>query len=428
MKRLGWWLLGLTLCTLFGLALMRVAQRGRYAAPYSTLGGGPDGTLGLMRLTGDLGFDARPLLRELSHLRPPATLVAIGNCPARLVRELSRPEREALLRFVDQGGLLIVAGVDDYLPVEAGLFANKRATCEEPKDGATLFDPEPAAPEESDDSPDEQPAQQSKASDQDDLLDEEESVPFYVDAEPSGPPLTHMMPFVVTRASTVSANQETEATVLIDSEAGPLGMTTALGRGRVVYLGVPDALTNRDVRSSGGPLFARLLRAFAPRGPVWFDEYHLGSGARRSLVRYLRDLGYGSVLFQLALVVVVAFFATTARLGEPANERVAPPQGTRSHLSALGMLYLRSKDKRGALGVLGQRALVRIARHYRTGSVPLHELERALQGRGLGAVAGYVTRIRDHAQRSLARGETLEQRAREIDQDTTAAIVLGDAP
>jgi hypothetical protein len=146
------------------------------------------------------------------------------------------------------------------------------------------------------------------------------------------------------------------------------------------------------------------------------------------VVRYLRDLGYGPVLFQFALVVLVAFFASTTRLGEPAPERVVAPQGTRSHLSALGMLYLRSKDKRGALGVLAQRALTRIARHYRTGSVPLHELERALAGRGLGAVAGYVARIREHAQRPFARGETLEQRAREIDQDTTAAIVLGDAP
>jgi hypothetical protein len=428
-------LLGLTLCTLLGLSLTRVAERGRYAAPYSTLGGGPDGTLGLMRLTRELHYDARPLLRELSHLHTPATLVAIGNCPTKLVRELTRPEREALLAFVDKGGLLIVAGADDYLPVEAGLYGQKRPTCEEPKANTGLFDPEAQAKSAPDDDllGEETPEQagkddDAKADEDSDLLEGEHTVPYYVEAKPSGPPLTHMLPFMVTRASTVSANQETEATVLIDSESGALGMTTALGRGRVVYLGIPDALTNRNLTDSGGALFARLLRAFAPKGPVWFDEYHLGTGARRSVIRYLRDLGYGPVLFQFALVVLLAFFASTARLGRPELERVVPPQGTRSHLSALGLLYLRSKDRRGALGVLAQRALTRIAQHYRTGSVPLHELEHALSARGLLAVGGYVTRIRGHAERPFARGETLELRTREIDQDTAAAIALGDAP
>ena len=326
MKRVLWIALALTLCTLFGLALMRVAERGRYAAPYSTLGGGPDGTLALLRLARDLQYDARPLLRELSHLRPPATLVAIGNCPGKLVRELSRPEREALLVFVERGGLLIVAGSDDYLPLEAGLYQLRTPTCEEPKESASLFDPSAAAAEPDDDLLDDE-SLESTGHDKSsggaaELLDEEYAVPYYVEARPSGPPLTHMLPFMVSRASTVAASQETEATVLIDSEAGPLGMTTALGRGRVVFLGVPDALTNRDLGGSGGVLFARLLKAFAPKGPVWFDEYHLGAGARRSVIRYLRDLGYGPVLFQLALIVLIAFFASTTRVGEPQIERV----------------------------------------------------------------------------------------------------------
>jgi hypothetical protein len=397
----------LVLAAGLGFAAMRVAERGRFASPYSTLGGGPDGTLALLRLAGELGHEARPLLRELSHMRGPGTLVALGNCQSSLNRELSRPEREALLRWVERGGLLIVAGIDDYVPIEAGLGSGRRATCENDAEQTFL---ERMFPDTS-----------GVAGDG--------RVPFEVEAEPNGPPLSHMLPFLVTRASTViQSMQDVEATTLLDSDEGPLGMTTALGRGRVVFLGTPDIFTNENIALTGGVVFARLLDAFAPKGPVWFDEYHLGVGERRSLFRYLRDLGYGPLLLQAALVILAALWAGATRLGEPRDEPPAKPRTTRSYLSALGALYARTRDKSGALDVLGQRALSRIARHYRTGSVPLPELERALAARGLAAVATYVGRIRDHAARPLGSGESLETRARLIDHDTAAVLVLGDAP
>jgi hypothetical protein len=404
-KRVLLFALVVALASGLGFAAMRVGERGRFASPYSTLGGGPDGTLALLRLSQKLGHDARPLLRELSHMRGPGTLVALGACHGGLRRDLTRPEREALLRWIERGGLLIVGGIDDYLPVEAGLSTGREPTCENELE-RTFFErmfPEEAGPSEG-------------------------RMPFAVDAEPEGPPLAHMLPFVVTRASTVEKSQETEATTLIESDEGPLGMTTALGRGRVVFLGTPDIFTNENVSISGGVVFARLLEAFAPKGPVWFDEYHLGVGERRSLFRYLRDLGYGPLLLQAALVILAALWAGATRLGEARDEPPARPRTTRSYLSALAALYARTRDRAGALDVLGQRALSRIAKHYRTGSVPLAELERALVARGLSAVATYVGRIRDHAARPLGDGESLETRARLIDHDTTAALVLGDAP
>lgn len=407
MKRWLWVAAALCLAVLFGFAAHRVTERGRFALPYSTLGGGPDGTLALFRLTRELGYEPRAHMRELSHMRSPGTLVAIGSCRAGLVRELSRPEREALVSWVERGGLLIVAGVASYLPSEAGLSDEFAATCKDPLEQGFF---EGALAGEEDEG----------------ISSDEVRVPFYVEAYPSGPPLAHVLPFGVTRASTVQSNGEMEPTVLIESEHGPLAMTAPLGRGRVVYLGIPDAFTNENLAQGGGVVFARLLEAFAPKGPVWFDEYHLGVGARRSLFRYLRDLGYGPVLLQLGLVILAALVAGATRLGEPRDEPREKPRSTRSYLAALGSLYARTRDKQGALEVLGQRALERIARHYRVGNVPLSELQSALSAQGHRAVATYVERVRAHAKRPLAQGEALEARARAIDEDTTAALSLSE--
>jgi hypothetical protein len=400
------YLVALAALAMVAFFALRVSERGRYASPYSTLGGGPDGTLALLALTRQLGYRAEPHMHELSHLRAGGTLVAIGSCRTGLMRELSRPERDALLSWIEGGGLLIVAGLAQYLPVEVGLSTALNATCEDTTKDSFL--------------------KSLLREDEDKSSEPLDKVPFEIRARPKGPPLTHMLPFMVTRASTVAASQESEASLLIDSDAGPLAMTVPLGRGRVVFLGIPDALTNQDLALSGGALFARLLKAFAPEGPVLFDEYHLGQGERRSLFRYLRDLGYGPVLAQLGLVVMVVLLGGSARLGEPRVEPVQRPRSTRSYLAALGSLYARTRDKQGTLGVVSQRALMRIARHYRSSNVPLDELERALAERGFGAVASYVRRIREHASTPLTRGESLETRARLIDQDTTAALAVGE--
>src|SRR5690606_27029590 len=115
------------------------------------------------------------------------------SCRAGFVRELARPEREALLAWVERGGLLIVIGLDGYLPPEAGLTGGLPATCEDEQERGFL---------------------DSTLRGQSDAESSEVRVPFYTDARPSGPPLTHVLPFVVTRAATVDSHLGVEATVL----------------------------------------------------------------------------------------------------------------------------------------------------------------------------------------------------------------------
>lgn len=395
-------ILGLLASLVLVYASARVAERGRFAAPYSTFGAGPDGTRALLLLTRALGREARPFTRELSHL-PRGTLVVVAGCKTSLLRKVARPEREALSSWVEAGGLLIVAGVADLLPETAGLLTADERPCPEaaPDDPLGWLWQPPAAPAR-------------------------RLVPAELDALAAGPPLAHLLSFKVHGALPLRVAHDAEATELLSSVAGPLALTAPLGRGRVVLLGIPDALTNHEVSDGGGLVFARLLNAFAPPGPVLFDEYHLGMGERRSVIGYLRDAGYAPLLLQGLLGVVLLMFAGSTRL-VPVHE--PPARGTtqpRSFLDALANLYARTRDTHGALAALAQAARANIARHYQVRDQRPAALLSQLRARGLHAVALYVLRIAQHAEQPLERPESLASRARAIEQDETAATVIGE--
>jgi hypothetical protein len=289
-----------------GWAVERVAARGRFAAPYSIHGGGPSGTRALAELLRSEGFRVRPLTHEIAELGPGA-LIAVSGCAAAQLRDLTRLERERLARFVDAGGLLVVVGAFDFIPEALGIRVADRADC--------LGTPPPR-----------------------------------VRAQAAGAPLAHLLPFLVEAPATLDALPFADATPLLSSGAGALGFTALSGRGRVVVLGIPEALTNRNLALGGGAVLVRLLRAFAPQGPVWFDEFHLGLGERRSLTRYLRDRGLAPSLVQLLLVLVAALGVARLRL-LPVRER--PAEAPRSPLAhALARLYART----GQLAAARERA------------------------------------------------------------------------
>lgn len=381
-----------------GYAVTRVSERGRFATPYSTYGAGPEGARALLLLARRLGYSAEPFTRDLSQL-PRGTLISFGGCHAEGVRKVSRPEREALARWVEEGGLLISLGVGDVLPDSAGLFFQRPPDC--------TGDDGPLAAWLGD-------TQDRLAKRTDELV-----------AEAAGPPLSHLLPFNVREARPLRVGHDAEATEILTSSEGTLGLTAPYGRGRVVLLGISEALTNEALSDGGGLVFARLLRAFAPDGTVWFDEYHLGMGERRSLIGYVRDLGYAPLLMQAIAALLLGLFSFAVRVG-PAQS-AAPSVQTRverSFLEALSALFQRSQDTRAALQMLAEDALARIAHGYHAREIPPRKLEHWLRLRGLFAAAHYAQNIARHAAIPLAPGETLVSRAQAIDQDATLAVAI----
>jgi hypothetical protein len=326
-------------------------------------------------------------------------LISFGGCHAEGVRKVSRPEREALARWVEAGGLLISLGVADVLPDSAGLFFQRPPDCAE----------------------DEGPLEAWLAGERDAAKKRDAEVV----AEAAGPPLSHLLPFSVREARPLRVGHDAEATEILTSSEGTLGLTAPYGRGRVVLLGISEALTNEALSDGGGLVFARLLRAFAPDGTVWFDEYHLGMGERRSLIGYVRDLGYAPLLMQASAALLVCLLSFAARIG-PVESTAAGAQTRvqRSYLEALSALFQRSRDTRAALALLAQDALARIAHGYHAREVPAHKLEQWLRLRGLFAAAHYAQNVARHAAAPLGPGETLVSRAQAIDQDATLAVAI----
>ena len=392
----------LVLVGLLGHAIARVAERGRFAAAFSTYGAGAEGTRALFRLTQELGLPAERLTREPVGLGP-GTLVVVGSCQEAFARPPQRPELEAVTDWVQRGGLLIVADHDAFMPKAAGISIDPLNPC-----SSSAEDPFSRWLE----------TQMERGYDT--------AAAGSIEVSPVGAPLTHMAPFQVERVTTLHTSLESQATEILTSELGPVGLTAPVGRGRVVLLGLADALTNGQVATGAGIAFARLLRAFAPKGPVWFDEYHLGMGERRSLIRYLRDTGYGPALLEAVLLVFALLFAGAghiARPKPPSEARASPPR----FAWTLGRLYERTGDSRGAARVLSDHMLARIARRYHASPTARSELVSWLRRQGLFAVAQYAALVEEHGRAPLSPGETLAHRAQAIERDGAAAIALGDA-
>jgi hypothetical protein len=390
---------------LLAFSSLRVAERGRFAAPYSTYGAGPDGTRALLLLARQLGHEALPFTHELSHL-PRGTLVVVMGCKAQLLRKLARPEREALASWVEAGGLLIVAGDAGFLPQAAGLGVARKASCADGAQRSTL--------------------ERLLAPAADSAEDDIDAMPLRVEASAASAPLSHLLSFEVAHALGLRVAHDAEATEILTSPEGTLGLTAAFGRGRLVLLGIPDALTNAAISDGGGLVFARLLAAFAPPGPVMFDEYHLGMGERRSVIGYLRDAGYAPLLGQLVLASLAFMLAGAARLAPPRPARESAAAHTMSFLDALSGLYASTGDAQAALQRLAKAALHNLARHYHADHVTPDQLAAWLAARGLHAAAVYARRIAEHGREPLRKGERLAARAAAIAEDERAAMAMAE--
>jgi hypothetical protein len=189
------------------------------------------------------------------------------------------------------------------------------------------------------------------------------------------------------------------------------------GRGKVIVLASASMLQNRELAAGeGGVLFGRLLAAYAPNGPLLFDEYHLGVGERRSMTRYLRNVGATPFALQLLLAALVWLWRSGARFGAIRRPRPPAPAGTASFVSALGGLFARAADPQGTLRILEHQALAQVAaRHHLPPSTSAQRIARALEVRGLTRAAAAVKRIGEAERMLLADGMDIGAVSRQLD-------------
>jgi hypothetical protein len=392
-----------------GLMCQRVSERGRYVAAFSTYGAGPDGTRGLYLLADGMGARPRRWAEELGSLPEGGMLVALGSCDQQMRREVGRLEREELKRWIERGGVLLVAGVRDYVTME-GFGVELTGECR----------------------PDEGLIGMLARAEEDEDNDELEELPGAFEEDPTGtyeevteiegphparmatgvaPPFGALIPVGLRRPMEIELADDARATTLLTLDGphgAPAGVRVDIGRGSVIVLASGSMFSNADLRSQGGGvLFSRIVRDAAPRGPILFDEYHLGVGQRRSMMRYLRQIGGTAVVVQLLLLCALFIWRSGARFGAPKIEPPPEPAGTASYVDGVATLYSKARDPAGAGRIVIRRALARIAAHHHLGSADparMAELLDERKRRGAAeAVRGLLKRQEGDAKAGLAR-------------------------
>jgi len=403
---------------LLTLTLERVAERGRFARSFSSYGSGPEGVRALYLLSAELGLSPMRWSQDLARLPRGATLVALGDCESGMARPMSRYEHDELLRWLVEGGVLLVAGTRHYLPAGLGVDFELDPSC---TDGAAPEaagrQPGPVQPPNSahdagasvDAGSANVPAADggtvafdsagsAGVTSAEKLDDDTPAWGVPMDSVVRGLPI---VPFREPGRLKISNPSADTLLGLPTLDRGsntasllPLAVTSPYGRGRVIVLAAANMLQNAELDTSeGAALFARLMRAYSHGGPVLFDEYHMGMGERRSLMQYLRQLGAMPTLFQLALCVVVLLWRVGARFGGVRPLAETAPGGTISFVTALGGLYQGAGDATAALRLIARAALARIATHHGMAPLQAAALERALEERGAWQARDAVRRI-----------------------------------
>ena len=414
---------------MLGLMCGRVAERGRYAVPYSTYGSGPEGARALYLLAEARGDRPMRWSRDLAALPDEGVLVALGGCELPMARPVSRYERDVLERWIDGGGVLLVAGAHEFLWPELGVhmwrppgecdpdigIVGELARAEMGERDASL----PPPPDGGVRQPTLDDFQAELEQDPIGVMEElaqTEELPAPIWATPAAPPLEGIELVPLRQPASVVPGKDSRASTILTLPSGPAGVVVRRGEGAIVALASASVLQNREIASGeGGVLFARLIDALAPRGPVMFDEYHLGVGERRSITQYLRGVGGGAAALQVLLVIGLVLWRRGTRFGQPRSDLPAVPAGTASYVAAIGTLYAKSKDAAGAVSLLARHALQRVADHHHLPSSDPEAAAKALEERHREDEARAVRALGAIAKSPDTDGRSLVSRAKEID-------------
>ncbi|MCS6798469.1 MAG: hypothetical protein NZ898_08060 [Myxococcota bacterium] len=380
----------------------RVARRGRHHAPYSTYASGPQGTRALYLLSRRWFEGTTRLTHDFGRLPEGAVVVAIGGCGQREVREPSRFERETVVRWIERGGVLLVAGSGpmlwdaleiDLVPrctEDPGWVRRAETALEEGLRGATGASGDPVT---------------------------DTRAPG-TSLRPVAPELFGLSALTAREPARVVVHRASPGAVrvLLEDDTGePHAVMVRRGRGAVVALSSASFWLNGEIgEGDGAPLFVRLIRMLGADGPVIFDEYHLGVGMRRSITQWLGELGVGPLVLQLGVVLGVLLWGVSVRFGAPIAPLPEPPAGAGTHVGALGELYRRVGDVPATVELIVRDAFARIAAHHHA---PGHDPERLaawLVRAGRREAASAVRELDALGRRSVDR-RTLLARIGEVD-------------
>lgn len=297
--------------------------------PSSSYATAPEGMAALAQLLADRGHPVRRLRAGLADvdLDPAATLVVAGSFA------LTPPEGEAVARFVEAGGRLVVAA-EAPGPLLRRLAGTQRWSSEPARRAAPLV----PVPE--------------------------------VDGVTT-----------VTSGGLGSWSDPGASLPVLAAGDATLATVTAAGRGRVVAVADPSVWQNRLLGQADNAAFA--LAAVGERGrPVEFAEAHHGYGRSRGLgvVPWRWRWAAGVALVAAA----VAMWSRGRRFGPPEDAERELPPARRAYVDAVAASLVRTRRPAESLAPLQDAARRRVtARAGLPADAGPDDLRRAAAGMGL---------------------------------------------
>jgi hypothetical protein len=184
-------------------------------------------------------------------------------------------------------------------------------------------------------------------------------------------------------------------------DRGAVLLTAAVGKGEVLWLAGPYAISNAGIGQADNARLAVLLAAASPR-TVYFDEYHHGFTSEASV--WTRLGAGGQVAFLLAALALGALLvAHGRRLGPALPPREEPRARTAAYISSLAELYRRAGARAEALESLEDGVMRALARRHGTTDAGLARRpavrealaeSRALRGGGGIGKEEFLTAVR----------------------------------
>lgn len=377
MKRAALALGVLVALVVFVSVASRVGSRARFAAVLSSYGAGPDGAKGLFELTEALGERPARLTEDFGRLDPADLVVMLGRCDLSAARTMTNADRDAMRRFLERGGKLLVLGKNGLIDETFGVEFEEVAQCV-PRSLEELMN---EALDPSADSPAREAAYTTIVPDDKGAF--------------VAPVLGGAGPIVLRNAQPIVVREGTRAETWLSDDQGRVhAVRVPIGEGEAIFVSSSSPFENRSLSwHRGAVIFARLLRELRPRGRVVFDEFHLGVGDRRSTIGYLVDLGAGPLLLAACLGLVAFLWRASARLLPSRGRPPEPPRGLAETMRGLGALYRRVGDAHATFGGLVRAALGRVARHHHLAQTGAEGLSAELKRAGLADEAEAVRAI-----------------------------------
>ena len=232
----------------------------------------PYGTLGLYTLLEESHYNVTRFEKPFTELkdREPGTLLVIAPPDT---HNPDREEFEAVTKWVEAGGLLIIIDRDINVSIGDAAFRTERAELK-----STVHTLQPT-------------------------------------------PLTRGVERVALSeyAKRVKIDSRS-ATYHIGDDQAAVVADAQVGKGRVVLLTDPYLVANNGISQADNVVLALNLVAGRPAGTITFDEYHHGYGASttgQGLMSYFRGTPVPWMMAQLGLIAVLVVYSRGRRFGRP---------------------------------------------------------------------------------------------------------------